>query len=87
MNSKIMNKKIKHMFPEHSELVNTLKDENPHFSKLFQEHEELDKTITHLELDPINHIHDDIEILKRKKLKIKDELYLLLQKASTLSNK
>lgn len=87
MNSKVINKKIKYMFPEHSELVNTLKDDNPRFAKLFQEHDELDKTITHLELDPINHIHDDIEILKRKKLKIKDELYLLLQKASVLTGK
>ncbi|WP_174493415.1 YdcH family protein [Acinetobacter sp. Marseille-Q1623] len=87
MNSKIMNKKIKHMFPEHSELVNTLKDENPRFAKLFEEHDELDRTITHLELDPINHVHDDIEVLKRKKLKIKDELYLLLQKASVVTPK
>ena len=87
MNSKIINKKIKHMFPEHSELVNTLKNTNPHFAKLFEEHNELDHTITHLELDPINHIHDDIEILKRKKLKIKDELYSLLQKATQASRK
>lgn len=83
MNSKLTNKKIKHMFPEHRELVNTLKEENPHFAKLFAEHDILDKKIVHLELDPVNHnIYDDIELMKRKKLKMKDELYLILQQAS-----
>ena len=55
----------------------------PHFAKLFAEHDILDKKIVHLELDPVNHnIYDDIELMKRKKLKMKDELYLLLQQAS-----
>lgn len=71
------------MFPEHRDLVTTLKEENPHFAKLFTEHDILDKKIIQLELDPVNHnIYDDIELMKRKKLKVKDELYLLLQHAS-----
>ena len=83
MNSKVMNKKIKHMFPEYRDLVDTLRKENPHFAKLFEDHDELDRSIAQLELDPLNHIQEDIEMLKRKKLKMKDELYLILQKTAS----
>ncbi|OTG84901.1 YdcH family protein [Acinetobacter sp. ANC 4648] len=81
MNIKVMNKKIKNMFPEYTELMTILKQENPHFAKILEEHDVLDKRITQLELNPVHVINDDIEILKRKKLKYKDEIYLLLKKA------
>ena len=81
MNSKLINKKVKLMFPEHRELVAVLKEQEPHFAKLFEEHDVLNKKIAQLELDPINrNIYDDIELLKRQKLKIKDELYAILKK-------
>ena len=70
MNSKVMNKKLKLMFPEHRELMCTLKQEDPHFAKLLTDHDQLDREISQLELDPINHIHADIELLKRKKSRI-----------------
>lgn len=68
------------MFPEHRDLMSTLKQEDPHFAKLLLDHDQLDREISHLEIDPINHIHEDIELLKRKKLRLKDRLYLILQK-------
>ncbi|MFV5464218.1 YdcH family protein, partial [Acinetobacter sp. 207] len=37
--------------------------------------------ISQLELDPVHQINDDIEALKRKKLRLKDEMYHLLLKA------
>ena len=37
------------------------------------------KEISQLELDPVNHINNDIEAIKRKKLKLKDEIYRLLK--------
>ncbi|MFW2076302.1 YdcH family protein [Acinetobacter sp. ULE_I010] len=80
MNSKVMNKKLKLMFPEHRDLMSTLKQEDPHFAKLLLDHDQLDREISHLEIDPLNHIHEDIELLKRKKLRLKDRLYLILQK-------
>ncbi len=82
MNSKVVNKKIKHMFPEYQELVTTLRHDDPHFSRLFNDHHELDQHIAQLELNPLSHIQEDIEMLKRKKLKLKDELYQILQKAA-----
>ncbi len=68
------------MFPEHRDLMSTLKQEDPHFAKLLLDHDQLDREISHLEIDPLNHIHEDIELLKRKKLRLKDRLYLILQK-------
>lgn len=73
------------MFPEHRELITKLKTENDlHFIKLFDEHNELDEEIINLENDPVaaNSRSEEIETLKRKKLALKDELYqYLLSKA------
>lgn len=73
------------MFPEHRDLITKLKTENDlHFVKLFDEHNELDTEITNLENDPVASASraDEIETLKRKKLALKDELYqYLLTKA------
>lgn len=79
MKTKECNKKVKLMFPEYRDLIQQLREENPHFAKLFEEHAELDKHITQLELNPVNHQNDQIETIKRKKLKLKDELYRLLK--------
>jgi hypothetical protein len=85
MKTKECNKKIKKMFPEHQDLIHQLRHEDPHFAKIFESHEELDKEISQLELNPVNMINDDIELLKRKKLKIKDEIYKILTQ-TTQSN-
>lgn len=82
MNTKTMNKKLKNMFPEYRDLMQILLQEDPHFAKMMLDHDELDRQITQLEQDPVNLINEDIECLKRKKLKLKDALYLILQKAS-----
>lgn len=82
MNVKECNKKLKNMFPEFRDSIQQLREDDPHFAKLFEDHEELDKQISRLELDPVNLINEDIEQLKRKKLKIKDEMYKLLRKTS-----
>ncbi len=69
------------MFPEFRDLIQELRDNNPHFSKIFEDHEQLDREISQLELDPVHQINDDIEALKRKKLRLKDEMYHLLRNA------
>ncbi|WP_180056260.1 MULTISPECIES: YdcH family protein [unclassified Acinetobacter] len=79
MKTRDCNKKVKNMFPEFRELVTQLRDENPHFARIFEEHDELDREIIQLELDPVNHHNSDIEGIKRKKLKLKDEIYRLLK--------
>ena len=46
--------------------------------------DDLNRQITQLEQDPVNliNINDDIELLKRKKLKLKDHLYQILKTTS-----
>lgn len=79
MKIKDWNKKTKLMFPEYRDIITQLRKENPHFAKIFEEHALLDQEICQLELDPVNHIHSEIELKKRKKLKLKDEIYRLLK--------
>ena len=80
MSTKVINKKLKNMFPEYRDLMQTLAEADSHFARLLHDHDDLDRQITHLEQDPVNLINEDIECLKRKKLKLKDKMYLILQK-------
>lgn len=70
------------MFPEHRELITSLKGNDHHFTRLFDKHNELDQKIKNLEDGLEMATHTEIEVLKREKLQLKDELYAILQKAS-----
>ena len=72
------------MFPEYRELISKLKQEDTHFARLFNEHNKLDEKITNLENDPVASAtkSDEIQTLKVKKLALKDEIHVLLKKAS-----
>lgn len=69
------------MFPEYRALISKLKQEDAHFSKLFDEHNTLDHEIIRLEQDPVTSGLEEIETLKLKKLKLKEELYDMLKRA------
>ncbi|SPL71008.1 YdcH family protein [Acinetobacter stercoris] len=69
------------MFPEYRSLISKLKQEDNRFAKVFEEHNALDHEIIRLEQNPVTSGLDDIEVLKRKKLKLKDELYTMLREA------
>lgn len=71
------------MFPEYRSLISKLKQNNAHFSKIFEQHNALDHEIIRLEKNPISSKVEDIDLLKRKKLKLKDELYIMLKQAET----
>ena len=70
------------MFPEHRELIAQLKASDHHFSRLFDQHNALDQKIKNME----NHVepgsHEQIETLKKEKLHLKDQLYVILKKAN-----
>ena len=70
------------MFQEYRELFSQLKANDRHFDSLFNKHHELNQKIQLMEayVEPAS--HEDIEILKKKKLRLKDEMYDLLRKAS-----
>lgn len=65
--------------PEFKEKIHQLKLENAHFSKLFDNYEEIDKTIYRIE-EGIETASDDyVEELKLQRVKLKDELYDMLK--------
>lgn len=70
------------MFPEYRDLIPKLKQENSRFARLFDEHNELDDKITGLANNPVTSGAETIDELKKAKLKLKDELYAILQKAA-----
>ncbi|WP_422842272.1 YdcH family protein, partial [Acinetobacter variabilis] len=41
MKTRDCNKKLKYMFPEYRDLITQLRDENPYFARIFEEHDEL----------------------------------------------
>ena len=70
------------MFPEYRELISQLKTNDVHFSRLFDEHNHLDQKIKNIEANIELASDAEVEVLKKLKLKLKDELYVLLKKAA-----
>ena len=66
------------MFHEYREEISSLKAQNAHFEKIFNKHNELDKKIMNAEngLEPLSNI--EIENLKKQKLRLKDEVYMMI---------
>ena len=70
------------MFTEYRDLITSLKTSDLHFKTLFDRHNDLDQQIKNLEGNQ-DHVHaraEEIEVLKKEKLVLKDELYKVLQK-------
>ncbi|TXI74726.1 MAG: DUF465 domain-containing protein [Dechloromonas sp.] len=70
------------MFPEYRDLITQLKTTDRHFLNVFDKHNELDQKIKNMESHVEPGTPTEIEILKKEKLVLKDELYTLLRKAS-----
>lgn len=69
------------MFPEYRELITRLKTSDAHFNRLFEEHNALDQRIKNMESGQESASHEQIEVLKKEKLHLKDQLYVILRKA------
>ena len=69
------------MFPEFRDLISKLKNADSHFSRLFEQHNELDHQIKRMESGVESAAHETIETLKKQKLRLKDEMYVILKKA------
>lgn len=68
-------------FPEHVETIHKLKMSNPHFAKLAERYHTLNRDIHRAETDiePTDDLH--AEEMKRERLRLKDEIFGMLQKA------
>ncbi len=64
------------MFHEHRDIITKLKQENAHFHKIFDKHNELDDEIVEMEKSMADQF--EIEKKKKEKLKIKDEIYSMI---------
>ena len=67
------------MFPEYREQIAHLRA-NRHFSRLFDEHNKLDHEVKQLEDKNSPAYQNDIELLKKQKLVLKEQIYELLRK-------
>lgn len=72
------------MFPEYRDLISQLKTTDRHFLRLFEKHNELDQKIKNMESRVEAGTAEQIEVMKKEKLAIKDELYAWLKKSSSL---
>ena len=66
------------MLHEYREEITALKQENAHFAKIFEKHNELDDKIQEAE-DGRSHVeHFELEKMKKEKLKLKDEAFAMI---------
>ena len=70
------------MFPEFRDLITKLKVEDAYFANLFDKHNELDQRIKNIESNIELGTHNEVEMLKKEKLRLKDSMYAVLKKAS-----
>ncbi|WP_424405056.1 YdcH family protein [Pasteurella sp. PK-2025] len=69
------------MFPEFRDLISTLKNDDAHFGRLFDKHNELDQRIKNIEARIEFGTPTEVENLKKEKLRLKDEMYSILKKS------
>lgn len=70
---------LHHEFPEYSRVIHGLKQSNHHFARLFDEYHALTSKVEALEGQDLPVGDVAFEELKKHRLRLKDELYLMLQ--------
>ncbi len=68
-----------HEFPEFHDRIHDLKMNDAHFSRLLNEHDELSRVIHRAEIEVEVLADDYLEILKKQRLALKDELFQILR--------
>jgi len=62
------------MLSEYRKEISQLKQENAHFAKIFEKHNELDKKVEEAENGELLLSDTELETLKKEKLMLKDEI-------------
>ena len=73
------------MFPEYRDLIAKLKKTDHHFTGLLEQHSALDLRIANMVSHVETGTHEEIEILKKEKLRLKDQIYTILKKGAALA--
>ncbi len=66
------------MLHEYRDEIHELKQQNAHFAKIFEKHNELDNKIEHAENGDTPMTGMELETLKKEKLLLKDEAYKMI---------
>ncbi|HMV18243.1 MAG TPA: YdcH family protein [Zoogloea sp.] len=72
---------LNHEFPEYRDQIHSLKVSNNHFSRLFDEYHDVNRHVVRVELNAELATDFELEELKKRRLKLKDELYDMLKGA------
>ncbi|MBB6309851.1 YdcH family protein [Xanthobacter tagetidis] len=67
-------------FPEYAEKISALKQSDAHFAKLHDEYHEVNRKVHRAETDVEPTGDEEIEAMRRERVKLKDELYAILVK-------
>ena len=66
------------MLKEYRDEISQLKQSNAHFTKIFHDHNELDQKIQDAEKGRVGMSDTEIEVMKKKKLLLKDEMLKMI---------
>jgi uncharacterized protein YdcH (DUF465 family) len=66
------------MLHEYRDEIHELKQQNAHFTKIFEKHNELDQKIDDAESNRVILTDVELEVLKKEKLLLKDEAYKMI---------
>ena len=69
---------VYHEFPEHQGMIQKLLNSSTHFSALVDRYHEVDKVVHEMEEGSPYGVNGECEPYKRKRLKLKDQLYSYL---------
>ncbi|MBL0283569.1 MAG: DUF465 domain-containing protein [Zoogloea sp.] len=70
---------LNHEFPEYREQIHVLKMSNGHFARLFDEYHDVNRNVVRVEVQAEIATDFELEELKKRRLKLKDELHGMLK--------
>lgn len=66
------------MLHEYRDEISALKQENAHFTKIFEKHNELDQMTTDADEGRLHLTDEELEKMKKEKLLLKDEALMMI---------
>ncbi len=72
---------LHHEFPEFNDEIHHLKMNDNHFSRLFADYHETNQEVQRIEQGVENTSDEYLEQKKKQRLKLKDELFVMIKKA------
>ncbi len=71
---------LHHEFPEFDSAIHSLKVSDGHFLRLFDRYHEVNRHVVRIEVEAEVATDPELEDLKKERLKLKDELFGMLQR-------